>query len=59
MIESGLEELRDVWDWSGGPPGCPEVVGRPSWVVGSPSRMSRSGQEAIQNVRERSRGPPG
>ena len=38
-------------EWSGGPPGCPEVAGRPS-------RMSGSGREALPDVREWSGGPP-
>ena len=37
--------LLDVWEWSGGPPGCPGVVGRLAW-------MSGSGLEALQDVRE-------
>ena len=32
-------------EWSGGPPGCPGVVGRPS-------RMFGGGQEALSDVRE-------
>ena len=40
MSGSGLDEaLWDVWEWSGGLPGCLGVVGRPS-------RMSESGREA-------------
>ena len=46
MSESGLDEaLSDVWEWSGGLPGCPRVVGRPS-------RKSESGRETIPDVRE-------
>ena len=44
MSGSGRKALPDVWEWSGGPPGSPEVVGRPSWVVGMPSRMSGRGR---------------
>ena len=44
MSESGRETLPDVQEWSVGPPGCPGVVG-------SPSRMTWSGREAIPNVR--------
>ena len=40
MIRSGREALLDVREWSGGPPGCPGVVGRPS-------RMTESGREAL------------
>ena len=40
MSGSGLEALPDVREWSGGPPECPGVVGRPF-------RMSRSGREAL------------
>ena len=67
MSESGLKALPGVWEWSGGPPGCPGVVRRPSRFSGSvrvpsrlsgsgrrPSRMSGSGQEAFPDVRERS-----
>ena len=42
MSGSGREALPDVREWSGGPPGCPGVVGRPT-------RMSGSGREAISN----------
>ena len=59
MSERGREALKDVreWsvgrlEWSGGHPGCPGVVEKPYRVVGSPSRMSGSGQEALPNVRE-------
>ena len=51
MSGSGREAIPDVREWSGGPPGCPGVVGRPS-------RMSGSGQEALPNVRAWSRGHP-
>ena len=57
MSGSGLEALPDVWEWSGGPPGCPVVVGKPSWMSGRPSRMSKSGREALADVREWSGGP--
>ena len=52
MSGSGREDLLDVWEWSGGPPGCPRVGGRISW-------MSGNGQEAFLVVREWSRVPPG
>ena len=45
MFGSGWEALQDVRKWSGGPPGCPGVVGRPS-------RMSGCGREALSDVRE-------
>ena len=51
MSRSGLESLSDVREWSGGPPGCPGVVGRPFRMVGRPARMSTSGREAILNGR--------
>ena len=40
MSVSGREAIPDVREWSGGHPGCPKVVGKPSRVVGRPSRMS-------------------
>ena len=43
-----LEPLPDVWEWSGGPPECPGVVGKPS-------RRSESGREALTDVWEWSR----
>ena len=42
----------DVLEFSGGPPGCPGVVGRPSQVSGTPLRISGSGPEALLDVRE-------
>ena len=60
MSGSGRETLSDVQEWSGGPPGCPGVVGRPSQrpggpsgcpgVVERPSRLSGSGRETLPNV---------
>ena len=44
------ETLPDVREWSGGLPGCPGVVKRPS-------RISESGREAILDVRVLSGGP--
>ena len=41
---SGLEAIQDVQEWSRRPPRCIEVVGRPS-------RISRSVQEALPYVR--------
>ena len=52
MTGSGQLALPKVLKWSGGPSGCPGVVGRPSW-------MSGSGREALPDVREWSGGPPG
>ena len=67
MYGSGREALPDAWEWSGGPPECPGVVGKPSrmsgkpsqspGVVGRPSRMSESCWEALTDVRELSGGP--
>ena len=44
MSGSGPETLKDVQEWSGGPPACPRVVGRSS-------RMSGSVWEALLYVR--------
>ena len=52
MSRSGREDLPDVREWWGGPPGCPRVVGKSS-------RMSWRGREASLDVREWSGGPPG
>ena len=35
MFGSGREALLDIREWSGGPPGCPGVVGRSSRMSGS------------------------
>ena len=51
MSGSGSEALPDVWEWSGGPPGCPGVVGRPF-------QMNGSGSEALPDVWEWLGGPP-
>ena len=45
MSGSGIKALTYVQKWSGGPPGCPGVVGRPF-------RMSGSGREVLQDIRE-------
>ena len=60
MFDSGREALPDVWEWSGGPPGCLGVDGGPSRMSGSGpdtprmsgrnSRMSGSGRKAIPDV---------
>ena len=55
MYISGWEALPEVREWWGGPPGCPGVVGRPSWMSGSDRKLSRksvSGRDAIPDVRE-------
>ena len=61
MSGCGRDTLKDVREWSGGPPGCPEEVGSLSRMPGvfeSPSRLSRSGREALSNVWEWSGVPP-
>ena len=50
MSRSGRDALPDVREWSGRPPGCPEVVGTPSW-------MSGNGRVALKDLREWSEGP--
>ena len=50
MSAIGPETLRDVRNWSGDPPGCSGVVGRPS-------QMSGSGREALPDVWEESGDP--
>ena len=45
MSWNGQEALPHVLEWSGNPPECPGVVGRPS-------RMSGSGRETLLDVRE-------
>ena len=52
MSRSGREALPDGWEWSVVPPGCPEVVGKPS-------RMSRIGHKALPDVRKWLLDPPG
>ena len=51
MSGCGREDLPDVSERLGVPPGCQFVVGRPN-------RMSGSGPEALQDVRQCSGGPP-
>ena len=51
MSGSDQEALPHVRERSGGPPGCPGVVGRPSKVSGS-------SREALPHVPEMSSGPP-
>ena len=45
MSGSYREALPDVREWSGGPPGCPALIGLPY-------RMSGNCQEALPDVRE-------
>ena len=45
MFGGGREALPYVREWSGGPPGCPIVVVRPS-------RLSVCGREALLDVQE-------
>ena len=59
----GREALPVVREYSGGPTGCPGLVGW-SGVVGKPSRMSvwlcwicGKGQEIVPDVRQWSGGP--
>ena len=49
MSGSGREAFPDVWEWLGGPPRCPGVVGRPY-------RMSGSGPDTLPGC---PKGPPG
>ena len=46
MTGSGSVALGDVQEWSGGPPGCPRMVGRPS-------RMSGCGWDDLVDLRVR------
>ena len=59
MSESGLDALPEVREWSGDPPECPGVIGRPSRMSGSPCRMFGRGRLALSDVREWSEGLPG
>ena len=52
MSKSGRDALPDAREWSGCPPGLPEVVRKPS-------QMLESGREAHSDVREWSGGLPG
>ena len=65
MSECGREALPEVWEWSGGSPGCPGVVRRPSWMSGSGREALKGGQKALtggrdvlSDDRELSEGPP-
>ena len=44
-VQEGGKAFPYVWEWTGGPLGF-------QLVVGSPSRMSRIGGEALPEVRE-------
>ena len=44
MSGNGVEAIRDVSEWSGGPPECPGVVMKTS-------KMSGSGREELPDVR--------
>ena len=59
MSGSFWKAIMVIREWSGCPPGCPGVFGRPTRMPGRPSRMFRSGRESLQDVREWSGGPPG
>ena len=52
MSVSGREALPEVREWSGGLPGCPGVVGRPSRMSGSGRESLTGGREALPDVRE-------
>ena len=43
MNGTGRESLPDVWEWSGGPPEYPGVVGKTF-------RMSGSGQKILPDI---------
>ena len=61
MSRSGRETILDVREWSEVLPDVRGGVRKPPWclgVVGSPSRMSGSGQEAFPDVRGWFGGPP-
>ena len=51
MSRSSRVILAEVREWSGGPPECPEMVGRLSWMLGN-------GREAIPDIWMWSGGPP-
>ena len=51
MTGTGQKALQNVREWSGDPPGCPGLAGRPYW-------MSVSGRKALRDDREWSEGPP-
>ena len=51
MFGSVREALPDVWEWTGGPSGCPGVVGSPSWMSRSVQKAHPHAQEALSDVR--------
>ena len=51
LFGSHRENLPDVRQLLGGPPGYSGVVGRPSRISGSPFRISCSGRLAFPDVR--------
>ena len=62
MSGSGCEVLLDVREWSRGRPDVREFSGVPPGclgMVGRPSTMFRNGRESLPDVKEWSRGPPG
>ena len=59
---SGWETIPEVRNWSGDPPGGPEVVGRPSVgpeLVGRSLHSNVSSRKALPEVWIWSGGPPG
>ena len=52
MFGSCREAIPNVREWTGGPLGCPGVVGIPSLIFGS-------GREALPDIREFPGVPPG
>ena len=50
MSGSDWESILDVREWSGGPPECPGVGGKPSRMFGRPFWMSGSGRVALLDV---------
>ena len=64
LSESGQETLPnardatlDIWEWSGGYPGCSGVVERHYQMSGMPSRMYGSGRDALLDYQKWSGGP--
>ena len=60
MSRSGREAILDVWEWSGGLPGCPGAFKSPHGYLGVVERLSQmsgSGWDAFSDVRELSEGP--
>ena len=53
------EALPDAWELSGGPPGCPGVVGWPSRMSGSVRKALPDVREALSDVRDWSGGTLG